>query len=155
MKEIREVTQRRRESSAGHAQDPRAVVLRSELLNLAARAAGMTHADMLDAVVQISWGHDLNREIIGAKAIAEAVFGDDSPAAVSRVKKFERDRLCKFRRWGPAGTISLLLGEVMVLRHELQARGRLPRPVDVPRSSPRLNVELVERTLGSTTEMGN
>jgi hypothetical protein len=115
----------------------------------------MTHAEMLDAVVQISWGHDLNREIIGARAIAEAVFGAATPAAVSRVKKFERDRLCKFRRWGAAGTISLLLGEVMVLRHELHARGRLAEPSNVPSLSPRLNVELVECTLGSKSEMRN
>jgi len=105
--------------------DPEAVVLRSEVLDLAGRVENMGHREMLDGIVQIGWKHDLNREIVGAKAIAEAVFGDRRQRYVERVKKLESQRLCSFRRWGPKAPISLTLGEVMVLRLELKARGRL------------------------------
>ncbi|AQR60816.1 hypothetical protein BZG35_03475 [Brevundimonas sp. LM2] len=105
--------------------DPDAVVLRSEILDFAGRAETMSRAEMLDGIVRIGWSHDLNREVIGARAIAQAVYGRCNQQAVERVKKFEERGICTFRRWDGGKTISLLLGEIMVVRMELQARGRL------------------------------
>lgn len=111
-------------TDADNDNDPDAVVLRSELLDFASRLDGMSYRAMLDAIVEIAWKHDLKREIVGARAIAEEVYGDCGRQAVGRVKKFEERGLCTFRRWNEGKTISLLLGEAMVLRRELQARGR-------------------------------
>jgi len=118
--------------------DAEAVVgLRTELADLSTRAVEMNYEELLTALLDLAYGGDLNREITGVSNIARAVFGYADPRTIARVKKFERDGLCTFRRW--RRSIYLLQGDVRQVRLELQARGKLPeQQKSCPQLSPRL-----------------
>lgn len=113
------------DARAGDPDAEAAVVLKSGLVSLVSNMEGMTGRQTLEAAVEVLWRSDLNREVRGAKAIAEVVFGSTSKRFVDRVKKFERDDVCEFRRWGEDRKIYLMLDEALRVRLELKAQGRL------------------------------
>ena len=98
--------------------------LRSEVQEVLAHQDIRGFWPLLNALHRITYGHDLSQDVVGARAIAQAVFGEATSSAIQRVYKFERDGLCTFRRWGLNAPISLTRRETLDLRRQIESRQR-------------------------------